>query len=97
MANLDKLIERQHKISKQIEEEKEKAHKELGAELIKQFQISYDSISTKKDIKETIETIKGNLNQNPFLSNDSEEKYDKKLENEDKDMIDTNDKQSEYY
>jgi len=71
LAKIDKLQDKLRKLEEQIEKEKEEAHKGLGEELVKQLDLDYELLSTKKEIKSVVELIVSELNSNPF-SNDIE-------------------------
>ncbi|MFV8253135.1 hypothetical protein ACNNLS_08825 [Aerococcus viridans] len=73
MANLEKLLKQQEELLERIEKEKKETHETLGEELIKQLAISYDDLTTKKSIKETVELIKESLPSNPFTANSESE------------------------
>lgn len=76
LANIDKLQDKLRRLEEQIEKEKEEAHKGVGEELVKQLDINYELLSTKKEIKSVVELIVSELNSNPFSNDPGEKKSD---------------------
>jgi len=66
LSKIERLQERLRQLEEQLEKEKEEAHKNLGEELVKQLDIDYELLSTKKDVKSVVEMIANELESNPF-------------------------------
>lgn len=82
LAKIDKLKEKLKKLEEQLEKEKEEAHKNLGEELVKQLDIDYDLLGTKKETKAVVEMIINELSSNPFSDETEKNSREEASENE---------------
>ena len=74
MASITKMNEKLKELEARIEEQKKISEQYLGEAVIDVLKIDYELLSTKKECREIAETILNNLNNNPFSTENNENK-----------------------
>jgi len=89
MASIQSKLDRLQKLEEQIESEKEKIHSSFGEEVIKELNIDYESLDTKKEMKSVVQQIIDYLDSSYF---ESSEQNEEKIQNNnfDSETFDTN-------